>query len=134
MTPRKWLAVAGALVVLLAGGCTNVPVTFGTQGILSDAAGRTLYTYGRDVPGSGKSACNGPCAQNWPPLLAGGDPKPGGYWSVIKRDDGSQQWAYEGWPVYYYAKDRKSGDRSGDGVNGVWHIIKADPPPPLMDP
>ena len=133
----KWTgrrAVACSALVLAAAGCTNVPVTFGTEGILTDKAGMTLYTFDKDTPGSGKSVCNGPCATNWPPLLAGSGPRPGGYWSVITRDDGAGQWAYEGKPVYYWAKDRKPGDRTGDGVNNVWHIIKADPPPPPIDP
>jgi predicted lipoprotein with Yx(FWY)xxD motif len=53
---------------------------------------------------------------------------------VITREDGSRQWAYEGKPVYYWVKDRKPGDRTGDGVSGAWHIIRADPPPPPIDP
>ena len=34
-----------------------------------DAKGMTLYTFDKDS--GGKSACNGPCAENWPALLAG---------------------------------------------------------------
>ena len=33
-----------------------------------DDKGMTLYTFDKDT--SGKSTCNGPCAQNWPPLPA----------------------------------------------------------------
>ena len=32
-----------------------------------DAKGMTLYTFDKDA--GGKSACNGPCATNWPPLM-----------------------------------------------------------------
>ena len=42
----------------------------------------------------------------------------------MTRDDGSKQWAYKGKPVYYWAKDQKAGDRTGDGVNSVWHVVK----------
>ena len=35
---------------------------------LVDAKGMTLYTFAKDA--GGKSACNGPCAANWPPLMA----------------------------------------------------------------
>ncbi len=43
---------------------------------------------------SGKSMCNGGCAQNWPPLMAAADDSAMGDWTLIKRDDGSAQWAY----------------------------------------
>ena len=39
----------------------------------TDAKGMTLYTFDKDA--GGKSACNGPCATNWPPLMAGADAK-----------------------------------------------------------
>jgi predicted lipoprotein with Yx(FWY)xxD motif len=89
---------------------------------LVDAKGMTLYTFDRDS--AGKSACNGPCATNWPPLMAADDAKPVGHWTVVKRDDGKMQWAYKGKPVYTWVKDTKAGDVTGDGVNGVWHIAK----------
>ena len=33
-----------------------------------DGKGMTLYTFDKDA--GGKSMCNGPCAEAWPPLLA----------------------------------------------------------------
>ena len=72
----------------------------------------------------GKSACNGPCATNWPPLMADGDAKASGDWTVVTRDDGGKQWAYKGKPLYTWAKDAKPGDKTGDGVNNVWHTAK----------
>jgi hypothetical protein len=64
-----------------------------------NGAGMTLYTFDRDTVGSGKSVCNGPCATNWPPLMAAADAQPSGEWTVVKRDDGSSQWAYKGRPL-----------------------------------
>jgi predicted lipoprotein with Yx(FWY)xxD motif len=87
---------------------------------LVDAKGLTLYTFDRDA--TGKSNCNGACATNWPPLLAGADAKPSGDWTIVTRDDGGKQWAYKGKPLYEFAKDTKPGDVTGDGVNSVWHI------------
>ncbi|WP_246180182.1 COG4315 family predicted lipoprotein [Microvirga thermotolerans] len=87
---------------------------------LVDAKGMTLYTFDRDS--AGKSNCNGTCAQNWPPLLAGANAKASGDWSLVKRDDGSMQWAYKGKPLYTWVKDTKPGDVTGDGVNNIWHI------------
>jgi predicted lipoprotein with Yx(FWY)xxD motif len=93
-----------------------------TGAMMTNNAGMTLYTFDRDS--GGKSACNGPCATNWPPLTAGNDAKPSGDWSVISRDDGSKQWAYKGKPVYLWSKDQKPGDMTGDGFNGIWHVVK----------
>jgi predicted lipoprotein with Yx(FWY)xxD motif len=29
-----------------------------------------------------------------------------------------------GKPLYFWAKDTKAGDKTGDGFNNVWHVIK----------
>jgi len=78
----------------------------------------------RIVAGAGKSVCNGPCAKNWPPLMAMASDNASGNWSVVARDDGSKQWAYKGKPLYLWVKDQKPGDRTGDGVNKVWSLAK----------
>lgn len=90
---------------------------------LVDAKGMTLYTFDKDM--GGKSACNGPCAGNWPPLMAGTDAKDMGAWTVVTRDDGAKQWAYKGKPLYTWVKDTKAGDITGDGfLNGAWHVAQ----------
>ncbi len=90
---------------------------------LVDAKGMTLYVFDKDA--GGKSACNGPCAQNWPPLLATADAKPAGDWTIVTRDDGSKMWAYKGKPLYTWKNDKAPGDTTGDGfANGAWHIAK----------
>jgi len=93
-------------------------------GMLVNTSGMTLYTFDNDTAGSGKSACNGPCAALWPPLAAGGDAKAGGDWTIVTRDDGAKQWAYKGKPVYLWSKDTKAGDKTGDNFNNVWHVVK----------
>ena len=90
--------------------------------VLTDGSGMTLYVFDRDVAASGKSACNGPCAALWPPLVAGSDATPFGQYTVVARDDGVKQWAYKGKPLYLWSKDQKRGDRSGDNFNNVWHV------------
>ena len=92
------------------------------DGALVGPNGMSLYTFDKDA--ANKSACNGPCATNWPPLAAPADAKNDGDWSVVTRDDGSKQWAFRGKPVYFWAKDAKPGDRTGDGFNQVWHLAK----------
>lgn len=112
-----------AVAVSLNATAQTAPVKV-TDGVLTNAAGMTLYTFDKDTSGSGKSACNGPCATNWPPLMAAADAKASGDYSIITRDDGSKQWAYKGMPLYLWSKDGKPGDRTGDGVNNVWHVVK----------
>jgi predicted lipoprotein with Yx(FWY)xxD motif len=50
--------------------------------------------------------------------------KASGDYTVITRDDGKKQWAMKGKPLYYWVKDTKAGDKTGDGVQNVWHIVK----------
>jgi len=115
---------AVALVCAVAaapGAVAQVPVK-AADGILVNAAGMTLYTFDKDA--AGKSACNGPCAANWPPLAAAGDAKASGDYTIVTRDDGGKQWAYKGKPLYLWAKDQKAGDKTGDNFNNVWHVAK----------
>ncbi len=124
---RKHSLPALVLAGLLIAGCASMnsdEPAKAVDGTLVGSNGMTLYTFDRDtVPG--KSACNGPCATNWPPLMAASDAKASGDWSIITRDDGSKQWAYKGKPVYYWVKDQKPGDRTGDGFNNVWHVARS---------
>ncbi|MBK6007737.1 hypothetical protein JJB11_16680 [Ramlibacter ginsenosidimutans] len=124
LLPR--LAPVAAALVLAA--CTSMtsagtPATV-ADGVLVGSNGMTLYTFDRDPMGAGKSMCNGGCATNWPPLMATAADTGSGDWSVVVRDDGSRQWAWRGKPVYYWAKDTKPGDRTGDGFNNMWHAAR----------
>ncbi len=95
-----------------------------SDGVLTGPNGMTLYTFDRDTAGSGKSVCNGPCATNWPPLMAADTDQASGDYSLITRDDGKKQWAFKGKPLYFWAKDMKPGDRTGDGFNKVWQLAR----------
>ena len=121
----KYLTIA-VLTAALLGGCASLssPPAKVAGGMLVGPNGMTLYTFDRDVTGSGKSVCNGPCATNWPPLMAAETDKASGDYTVITRDDGKKQWAMKGKPLYYWIKDSKAGDKTGDGVQNVWHIVK----------
>jgi predicted lipoprotein with Yx(FWY)xxD motif len=91
---------------------------------LVDSKGMTLYIYDKDKE-SGKSACYGGCAKAWPPFTPqANDPAPKAPLSVITRDDGTKQYAYNGKPLYYYEKDTKSGETTGQARGKVWWVIK----------
>ncbi|MBC2768340.1 COG4315 family predicted lipoprotein [Pusillimonas minor] len=114
------LIVAAFAAPVLANG---LPVK-AADGVLTGSNGMTLYTFDKDVAGTGKSVCNGPCAVNWPPLVAEAGASASGDYTIITRDDGAKQWAYKGKPLYFWVKDKSPGDKTGEGVNGVWQLAK----------
>jgi predicted lipoprotein with Yx(FWY)xxD motif len=120
----KQIATALSLIALSATAWAAGAPVKAANGVLVGANDMTLYTFDKDAAGSGKSVCNGPCATNWPPLAAGADATPAGDYSVITRDDGAKQWAFKGKPLYFWAKDQKPGDKTGEGFNGVWQSAK----------
>jgi predicted lipoprotein with Yx(FWY)xxD motif len=125
MNIRHAFLVAAAALPLVATLATAAnPMVSAESGMLVGATGMTLYTFDKDAAGSGKSMCNGPCATNWPPLLASADDEASGDYGVISRDDGSNQWAYKGKPLYFWAKEQKPGEKGGDGFNKVWQVAK----------
>lgn len=97
--------------------------------ILSDSAGRTLYVFTKDWPGI--STCYDQCATAWPPLLTRSEPvAPAGLDGLLgatERNDGSRQVTYNGMPLYYWAKDTKPGDTTGQKVGGVWFVVNPAP-------
>ena len=113
------LAVAGGA---LAQAALPAKVSETSKGkTLVDAKGMTLYIFDKDS--AGKSACNGTCATNWPPLMVAAGANASGDWSIVTRDDGSKQWAYKTKPLYTWVKDMKPGDVTGEGVaNNTWHV------------
>jgi predicted lipoprotein with Yx(FWY)xxD motif len=97
--------------------------------VVVDSEGRTLYLYTKDAQNK-PSTCVDTCATTFPPETATGTPTAGtgldtAKVTVIKRTDGSEQLAYNGWPLYRYEKDAKSGDTTGQGVGGVWYVVDA---------
>jgi predicted lipoprotein with Yx(FWY)xxD motif len=92
------------------------------NGMMVDQKGMALYHFDNDK--GGKSMCNEKCAENWPPMMAPTGAKAEGKWTMIKRDDGKMQWAYDGMPMYNYKMDQKPGDALGDGKGGLWHMTQ----------
>lgn len=123
MTPiRTALGTASLLLALTACASMSSPPVRTVDGVLVNEAGMTLYTFDKDVAGNGKSACAGPCATLWPAVPASAASYPAPY-SVITRDDGSKQLARNGKPLYLYAQDTAPGERKGDKVKDIWHVV-----------
>ena len=90
----------------------------------------TLYTYKPDGTGAMKSTCVDDCIVNWPPFLADANAKAEGDWTIVNvvDKDGKtvKMWAYDGKPLYWFIKDTKPGDVTGEGVGEVWYVVKED--------
>jgi predicted lipoprotein with Yx(FWY)xxD motif len=97
--------------------------------VLVDAKGRTLYVFTKDK--GDQSVCSGKCAVAWPALTVTGAATPGtgveaSLLSTSKQANGSSQVTYGGKPLYYFAGDKAPGDTKGQGLNGVWWVVKGD--------
>lgn len=90
--------------------------------VIAGEKGMTLYTFKKDA--MGKSNCYDDCAKKWPPFMADASAKAEGDYSVVERKDGMKQWALKGMPLYYWMKDGKKGDATGEGVGGVWNAAR----------
>jgi predicted lipoprotein with Yx(FWY)xxD motif len=104
--------------------------------VLVDSEGHTLYAFSGDRGGT--SACEGACANAWPPLLIeGGEPEPSNGTSAarlgtITRPDGTRQVTYAGRPLYGFAGDKQPGEANGNGQSafgGTWTALKGSGTP-----
>ena len=121
----KKLVLAATLALVAGSAYAAAPVvTVETEkgAVLAGDNGMTLYTFRKDA--AGMSNCYDKCAENWPPLMADEAAMADGEYSIIERTDGGKQWAKEGMPLYFWVKDEKMGDITGDGVKDAWHIAQ----------
>jgi predicted lipoprotein with Yx(FWY)xxD motif len=93
---------------------------------LVDDKGMSLYLFTNDTPNT--PTCYSKCATFWPPLLTSGNAVPGtgldaSKFGTVTRTDGGTQVTYNGWPLYYYAKDKAPGDVVGQGVTNNWYLV-----------
>lgn len=107
--------------------CSDVRET-ATDGLMSP------YPAGQILP---DLAIRPSCTQEWPLVRAAPGAKPVGDWTIIKRNDGIEQWAYKGQALYTSVLDRQPGDtyggtlRSGGEGSGdaPAYRIPVGPPP-----
>jgi predicted lipoprotein with Yx(FWY)xxD motif len=151
LLPLGLLAVAGAGAAMAAtstgsSGATVKAAKVAKFGmVLVSSSGKTLYRYTPDKKGKsvcsgscaafwpplvvkGKSVCSGSCAAFWPPLVVKGKPTAGagansGLLGTVKRANGVLQVSYAGYPLYFYAGDKKAGDVKGQGYQSRWYVV-----------
>ena len=92
---------------------TNLREVFGAGGqVLVDANDLTLYT-SSDDPVNGPPVCVGVCTDTWAPHLAPEIANTVGEFTVKRRDDGVNQWAFKGKPLYTFVGDHGPGKAQG---------------------
>jgi predicted lipoprotein with Yx(FWY)xxD motif len=94
--------------------------------VLALANGFVVYTYGNDKKG-GQPTCTSSCAAIWPavtgiPMTNSGEKLPGTL-GVVTMANGGKQVTYDGYPLYIF-KSEKPLATTGQGVDGLWHVIK----------
>lgn len=98
---------------------------------LVDGAGMTLYMYPPDKKGD--SVCVDDCAKRWPVFTtetgkidAKSSDIKAALFGTSKRKDGTTQVTFNGWPLYYFANDKKAGDTLGQGTGDIWWVMAPD--------
>jgi len=88
----------------------------------------TVYAFTKDT--GGMSSCVDACAAAWPPVKVDSMTLPSGLdaatFKVIKRADGTFQLEAGEQPLYTYAADSAAGQTNGQGVGGLWYVVKPD--------
>ncbi|MUT64841.1 plastocyanin/azurin family copper-binding protein [Paenibacillus sp. NEAU-GSW1] len=92
---------------------------------MADKSGMTLYYFTKDA--EDLNACQDQCLVNWPvydskqlqipAFLNKAD------FTKLSRPDGTEQWMYRGYPLYYFIQDKQPGDIKGQNVGSVWYVI-----------
>jgi predicted lipoprotein with Yx(FWY)xxD motif len=104
----------------------NVSTKTGIGNYLVDSKGMTLYYWAKDV--NGTSNATSAILATWPIFTASTVTVPSTLntadFATAKRTDSQAQSTYQGWPLYYFANDKAPGDTLGDGIGGVWFLVK----------
>ena len=103
---------------------TSMMSSGSTGSRLMTADGMALYVFDKDS--DGKSNCYAKCAKEWPPMIASASAVPSSAnLSVIRRKNGTMQWAWMGRPLYMFDEDLAPGDMKGDSYSPDWHLARA---------
>lgn len=118
--------VSADKAMLLEGQRIDIQKLADGSSYLTDGKGMALYLFTKDM--ADLSSCLEACLKNWPifyseQLLLSENLNAKDFGSFT-RTDGAKQLTYQGWPLYYFVKDLKANDTTGEGVGNVWFLIK----------
>lgn len=112
---------------LAAAATVDIKTKDGIGSYLTDEKGMTLYLFTKDSENKSVCVAAGGCLERWPIFYSEKADVAKGLkaadFGTITRDDGKKQTTYKGKPLYYFFKDKASGDTAGQGVGGVWYIV-----------
>jgi len=153
---RRQLAIFLATVALVALAVPGIVAAASTQAVegrviaghgtllVASSNQMTVYTFDKDVAGSGASTCTGGCLTNWPALtVATGDTPTGGsgvtgtLGTIVRTDNGATQVTYNGLPLYFFLNDKAPGDTNGIYTNWRAIVLAAEAtaaPSPTAEP
>lgn len=133
------LALAAAAGVGAAMAATTTHAASGTVkaatrspygAVLVSSSGRTLYRYTRDSKHVNRCSSVAVCNKYWPPLLVKAAAKPtagagikASLLGTIKAAHGMRQVTYAGWPLYFFAGDKKAGQVNGQDFLKEWFVV-----------
>lgn len=106
--------------------------------VAADRHQKTLYTPKDQVEVASLCVEDGACLDVWEPVIAPRIARGLGDWSVVTRDDGLNQWAYQDQPLFQFSGDVLVGEFGGHGasLDGDGREMKAmilQPRPPYPD-
>ena len=86
--------------------------------------GAAFYTYDRDRPNT--STCLDKCAEIWVPVYpsARNPADIGTTWKLVNRPDGTQQWAYNGRPLYTFGYAENAPSPTAKDTADHWHKLE----------
>lgn len=64
----------------------------------------------------GEACADGECLETWRPFRAPDGARSSGFWEVITRRDGTNQWAYKGFALYTHTGDTAPGQNRGQAT------------------
>jgi predicted lipoprotein with Yx(FWY)xxD motif len=131
-TASETTTAAATATTPTSGGGTIVLVKHASKlGTILAVGSKKMTVYMFEGDHGASSSCTGACASVWPPVTSTGAATAAGAANsadlgTITRSDGTTQVTYKGHPLYFFAKDKDSGDAYGQGVKGFgsdWYVI-----------
>jgi predicted lipoprotein with Yx(FWY)xxD motif len=103
----------------------------GKLGTILAAGPKQMTVYIFEADKGSQSACSGACAAAWPPVRTAGAASAAGAarsaaLGTMTRSDGTTQVTYNGHPLYFFVKDKDSGDAYGEGSKAFgadWYVL-----------
>lgn len=103
---------------------------------LTNAEGRPVYLFSTDTQGTGDeeagiSCVSEDCLTAWPLVTTEGDPQAGedadaSLLEVTEDYPNERVVTYNGWPLYYFARDEGTNEPQGHGIQsfgGEWYLV-----------